>query len=75
MGSPGEDPSPTALLPARTPQGHPSSLFIPSPFFSLFFLSLPCHMAYVILAPRPGIEPEPSALKQQSRWMQTQADT
>ena len=70
MGSPGEDPSPTALLPARAPRAI-RALYSSHPFFSPFFLSLPCHMAYVILAPRPGIEPEPSALKQQSHWTQT----
>ena len=80
MGSPGEDHCPTALLPGpRPPQGHLSSLFI-SLFFSLSFLFLPCHMAYVILAPHPGTEPGPSVLKLQSpypahletvRWTQT----
>ena len=80
MGSPGEDPP--HHCPAARPTPHGSSVLSINPilFFPLFFLSLPCHMAYVVLAPCPGIEPGPSAVKLQSPhpahletlcWMQT----
>ena len=53
MGSPGEDPSPTALLPARAPQGHPCSLFIPSLFFPLFpFFAMPHGLCDLSSPPR-----------------------
>ena len=80
MGSPGEDPPPTALLPGPHPAGSSVLSINPILFFPLFFLFLPCHMAYVVLAPCPGIEPGPSAVKLQSPhpahletlcWMQT----
>ena len=44
----------------------PLSSFLAQYTINLFFFFKPCHIAFGILVPQPGIKPKPSAVKVQN---------